>query len=264
MINDTSEKNSIASLILLLLTWGIQIRSVRSFTAELSTWGQNHVCMQTGESTRIFASNRDNDGTKSVAAGALLGGLLGGPFGLLFGAQIGANLGRKYQNDKAQKEEMERLGITPEMLQMAEECGVALNRAMEGVEATKDSLDSLQRLARRLESSSNDLYEKAQKEIVNGNEDEARKLLLERQNVQDKLMKTLLNCKDEKKRYEQMQQNLEALENRAMEIDSLLKRSVGAKALMDSSGDIDMIAMDTFRMETEDPLLRKFKELEKE
>ena len=206
--------------------------------------------------------NNSDKGTQSVAAGAILGGLLGGPFGLLFGAQIGANVGRQLQNQQDQKDEMERLGITPEMLQMAEECGVALERAMEGLDATRDSLESLQKLARRLDETNNDLYEKAQAEIVNGNEDAARNLLLERQNVQEKLKKTLMNCKDEKVRFEKMEKNVEAIEERAMEVDSLLKRTVGAKAFQDSNDNMGMV--DSFRIEDEDPLLRKFKELEKE
>jgi len=207
-------------------------------------------------------NDNDNKETQSVAAGALLGGLLGGPFGLFFGASIGANLGKKYKLEKAQKDEMDRLGISPEMLQMAEECGVALERAMEGLGATRESLESLQKLARRLDQTNEDLYTKAQAAIVSGNEEEARKLLLERQNVQDKLKKTLVNCRDEKVRFDRMEQNVAAIEERALEVDTLFKRTVGAKALQDSNDSMGM--MSSFRMEDEDPLLRKFKDLEKE
>jgi len=211
-------------------------------------------------------NNRNNNDTNnnagSVATGAILGGLLGGPFGLLFGAQIGSSLGRKLENERLQKTEMDQLGITPEMLEMAQECGFALERAVEGLKATRESLDGLQKFARRLDDKDKELYEKARLEMSNGREEEARKLLLERQTVQEKLKKTLLNCKDEKVRFERMEINMEAIENRAIEVDSLLKRTVGAKALVDNNDDMGMI--NTFRMEDEDPLLRKFRDLERE
>ena len=209
-------------------------------------------------SPRRNNNNNDDKSTQSVATGAILGGLLGGPFGLLFGASIGANLGRKYQFEKAQKAEMERLGITPEMLEMAQEVGIALERATEGLEATRTSLDSLQALARKLDEQQTELYDRAKMQISSGNEEEARKLLLDRENVQDRLKKTLLNCKDEKVRYERMKTNVQAIEARAMEVDSLLKRTVGAKAFMDSNDNMGMI--DDFRMEAEDPLLKKFRD----
>lgn len=211
----------------------------------------------------LLSSSRDNNNNNnnniennSAAAGAIFGGLIGGPFGLLFGAQLGASFGRK----RAAKDEMERLGLTPEMLAAAEECGVALNRAMEGLAASRESLDTLQKLAVNLNGQNDSLYKNAQEKIQTGDEDEARKLLLERQEVQDKLKKTLLQCAEEKNRMEKMQKNVSAIEERGLEIEALLKRSVGAKAMMDTSD--TMITMGSLRLEEEDPLLKKFRDLE--
>ena len=60
----------------------------------------------------------------------ILGGLLGGPFGALFGAQIGASFGAASQINKARKEELQRKGLTPEMLEQANEIGMILKQAV--------------------------------------------------------------------------------------------------------------------------------------
>ena len=71
--------------------------------------------------------------------------------------------------------------------------------------------------------------------------------------VQEKLKKVLLTCADEQKRLSKMRSNVDALEQRAMEIESLLARTIGAKALNDSSSQ--------FSLSQEDPLLQKFRDM---
>lgn len=195
-------------------------------------------------------------GMAETATGAVLGGLVLGPFGALFGASLGEQIGAKNAIERMRKERMEELGITPEMLQMAKEVGISLNRAVEGLRACEDSLETLQKLARRLEEDANNLYEKAKLEMVEGNEDKARSLLFDRDRLQKKLKQTLTNCIDERKRVSQMRNNVEMIENRALEIENLLNRSVGAKALSDT-------ASSDFSLSTEDPLLQKFRDLER-
>ena len=186
----------------------------------------------------------------------LIGGLVLGPFGALFGASLGEQIGAKNAIERMRKERMEELGVTPEMLQMAKEVGITLNRAVEGLKACEDSLETLQKLARRLEEDANNLYEKAKLEMEEGNEDKARSLLFDRDRLQKKLKQTLTNCIDERKRVSQMRNNVEMIENRALEIENLLNRSVGAKALSDT-------ASSDFSLSTEDPLLQKFRDLER-
>ncbi len=75
-----------------------------------------------------------------TAAGAILGGLVLGPFGALFGASVGRSLGRTNAIDIAKEEELARMGVLEEMLENAREMGSVLERDMEGLRLTKDSL----------------------------------------------------------------------------------------------------------------------------
>mmetsp|Transcript_41322 Transcript_41322/g.46967 ORF Transcript_41322/g.46967 Transcript_41322/m.46967 type:complete len:282 (-) Transcript_41322:263-1108(-) len=213
------------------------------------------------EKSRQRASNK---GGGSVAAGAILGGLVGGPFGALFGAAVGGNMGSKNALDRARKEEMEKKGITQEMLDAAEEVGYALEQSMEGMDATKDSLRSQQSLARRLEFDMNNIYDKAKAAMVDGREEDARKLLLQRSKEQDRLKDVLKRCAEEVKRIDVMESNVSALQKRALEIEAILQRAVGAKARQDSAdfADRQLPLSDTdFSLSREDPLLEKFKDL---
>jgi hypothetical protein len=196
----------------------------------------------------------EGGGAGELAAGAILGGLLLGPFGALFGAQLGAQFGAKNAADRARQAEMERLGITQEMLDAAKEIGFTLEQSIEGLQASSNSLETQQRFAKRLEQNMEEIYDKAKREIQAGNEEDARKYLLERQRLQDKLMATLKACADERNRYKQMERNVAALEERAMEIESLLRRTVGAKTMQNSS-------MQQLSLNDEDPLLQKFRDM---
>jgi phage shock protein A len=174
--------------------------------------------------------------------------------GILFGAQIGANLGAKGATDRARKEEMDRLGVTQEMLDTAEECGLALQQSMEGLKATQSSLDTHQSLARRLDRDATELYEKAKEAMASGNEEAARTALLRRNENQEKFKKVLKLCAEEKKRFEMMERNVGAIEQRALEVESLLQRTIGAKARQASS-------FADLSLSVEDPLLKKFRDL---
>lgn len=200
------------------------------------------------------ARRKAEGGTGELAAGAILGGLVLGPFGALFGAQMGAQMGAKNAVDRARAEEMERLGITQEMLDSAKEIGFTLEQSAEGLKASEESLETQQRFARRLDQNMKDLYEKAKLKIAEGNEEEARNYLLDRTRLEDKLKTTLKGCAVEKRRFEQMESNVAALEERAMEMESLLRRTVGAKTMQNTS-------MSQLSLSDEDPLLRKFKDL---
>mmetsp|Transcript_10106 Transcript_10106/g.12956 ORF Transcript_10106/g.12956 Transcript_10106/m.12956 type:complete len:82 (+) Transcript_10106:212-457(+) len=79
-------------------------------------------------------------------------------------------------------------------------------------------------------------------------------MLLERESVKEKLLKVLKSLAEEKKRLAMMESNVEALETRGLELESLLRRSVGAASLQNSA---DM----GLSLEPEDPLLKKFRDL---
>lgn len=169
--------------------------------------------------------------TGEAVGGAVIGGLLGGPFGALFGAQIGGSFGASSQLDKARNDEMKRKGISSEMLDQATEIGVALRQSVEGLRATQDSVETSQRLAKSLDRQEKSLYERAKSAIESGDDEDARKLLLERTTVKEKLLKILMSGSEERKRMAILESNVEALETRGLEIESLLRRSVGASAL---------------------------------
>lgn len=206
---------------------------------------------------RAYENKARGGGTGETVGGAVIGGLLGGPFGALFGAQIGSTFGRASELDKARNEEMKRKGLTPEMLDQANEIGAALRQSVEGLRASQDSVDTGQRLAKNLSGQSDSIYEKAKSAIASGDEEGARKLLLERERVKEKLLKILKGMAEERKRLTKMESNVEALETRGLEIESLLRRSVGAAAMQDSASIADI----GLSLEAEDPLLKKFKDL---
>lgn len=163
-------------------------------------------------------------------------------------------MGNQRTIDKARMEEMNRKGITPEMLEMANEVGVALKQTTEGLRGLQDSVETQQRLAKSLDRQSESIYERAKSAIEKGDEEQARKFLMEREAIKDKLLKVLKALAEDRKRLAVMESNVEALEARGLEIESLLRRSVGASALKDSSAS-------SFALEPEDPLLQKFRDL---
>jgi hypothetical protein len=222
---------------------------------QIATWFRTEVAMGSNRFNREFEESsrqRAQSGAAETAAGIILGGLIGGPFGAVFGAQLGASMGASRAIDKARQDEMQRLGITPDMLQIAEEVGKDLERAIEGLKASRDSLETQQSFARKLSANADELYKKAKDALNEAQEEVAKKYLFERQQLQKKLKRTLTSCVEEKKRLETMERNILLLEDRAMEIESLLRRSVGARTLQDTGSD--------FALPTEDPLLKKFRD----
>lgn len=192
------------------------------------------------------------NGLGETAAGAVLGGLLLGPFGALFGASIGSNLGAQTSVQRLRAEEMQNMGLTPEVLEMARSVGFALEQSIDGLEASKESLQTQQRLAKRVDADVTSFYDKAMVAIKDGDEESARKLLMKRTQLQDQLKSVLLNCAEEKKRLEKMETNVAELQRRALEVESLVKRAVSSKT-MQSTADFSLAA--------EDPLLQKFKDM---
>jgi hypothetical protein len=61
-------------------------------------------------------------------------------------------------------------------------------------------------------------------------------------------------CAEEKKRLEIMEDNVKQLQKRAMEVEGLLQRTVGATTRQDSF-------TEDLSMSTDDPLLQKFRDL---
>jgi hypothetical protein len=209
--------------------------------------------------------NDNNKGVGETAAGAVLGGVLFGPLGVLLGASVGANVGKKRSTEESRRKEMERLGITQDMVDSAQEISVNWQRAKEAHNASQDSLRAQQSLAQRLEVEVQELQEEAKKSVVQGDEDRARTLLLRKKQKMDRWKEILVKCAEEKERVDRMEQNIQILEQRAREVDALIRRSISAKALQNTSNAKFLLdeSVDEFSSSSfEDPLLRKFRELE--
>ena len=142
---------------------------------------------------------------------------------------------------EAKKAEMERLGLSQDMLDMAQDVGMSLEKSIEGTEAVRRSLETLQKLAKLLDTDAANLYNKAKQALDDSNEELARKLLLERTTVQEKLKKVLIDCTEEKKRLQIMEENIARLEKRAIEIESLLRRTVSEDSEADEEWDLKKI-----------------------
>lgn len=222
--------------------------STRSFKPSETSLRYDNFQRELEENSRRKAKG----GTGETLAGALLGGLLMGPFGAFFGAQIGSGLGANNALDRAKKEEMKRLGITQEMLDTAQDCGLALERSREGLKATQDSLATQQSYARMLDKECEELYEKAKASLEAGNEEKAKEFLFNRSETQEKLKIALKQCAEAKQRLEKMEDNVKAIERRAKEVEAMMTRIISSKASQDLDTD--------FSLPPEDPLLQKFKD----
>ena len=193
-------------------------------------------------------------GGGETVAGAVLGGLLLGPFGALFGATVGSNLGASKAVDRAREEELDRLGVTPEMLKTAQDCAENLERSIEGLKATQDALSTQQSLARMLDREAETMYEKAKVALGAGDEDQAKQFLFQRTQTQNKLKGVLIQCAEAKKRLETMEENVSSIGLRAKEVEALMQRTISAKSTQ------DLGLSSEFSLPAEDPLLRKFKD----
>lgn len=216
-------------------------------------------------STRYPRDDNNNKGVGEAAAGALLGGVLFGPLGVLLGASVGANVGKTRSMEESKRREMERLGITLDMVDMAQDISMNWQRAKEGYNASQDSLRAQQSLAQRFEMAVQELQDEAKKAVVEGDEDRARAILLKKKQKMDRWKEILLKCAEEKERVDRMEENVQILEQRAREVEALIRRSISAKALQDTSNAmclLDESAGEISSNSMEDPLLRKFRELE--
>uniref|UniRef100_A0A7S2SGT9 Uncharacterized protein n=1 Tax=Eucampia antarctica TaxID=49252 RepID=A0A7S2SGT9_9STRA len=195
-------------------------------------------------------SSKNNSGVGETAAGAIMGGLLLGPFGALWGASVGANFGAKNSYEQAKKEELRKMGLSDDILEMARDVAMSLETSERGLLSCEDSLQTMQSIARTQDNQCQTLYEQA-KELLQNDEETARTKLLERTQIQDKMKQTLQKCVDEKRRVVQMRDNIEKLQERAAEIQSLVSRTVQANTSMPNND---------LSLSKEDPLLAKFRD----
>jgi len=193
---------------------------------------------------------RLGEGGQGAVGGALLGALLGGPFGAVWGAQLGGALGSAKAKERANEARLERLGLSRDLREKAAACAADLAEAEEGRQLARTALESAQRVERNLAESASESYAAAQAALSQGDEAAAREHLLKRYETNTRLSAARISSLEAAERVATMESAVQSLSEQAMQMEQLLRRAVASKSATLASQDL------------EDPLLRKFRELE--
>lgn len=179
----------------------------------------------------------------------MLGGLLGGPFGAIWGSQLGSSIGAARAEDRANEERLEQMGLSKEVRQLAAACAAELAEAEEGLQLAQRALESAKGMESQLQAQAAELYEAAQTALIQDDEAKARQCLVERQEVNTRVTAAGIQKMEADDRVNQMQSAVEILGSRAAQLEARM-----SSAILDKQT--------TVMLEPEDPLLRKFRELE--
>uniref|UniRef100_A0A7S3B451 Uncharacterized protein n=1 Tax=Haptolina ericina TaxID=156174 RepID=A0A7S3B451_9EUKA len=145
---------------------------------------------------------------------------------------------------------MARMGLDKELRTLATTVASELAEAEEGLTLTEQAVRSCRAVEERFEASAATSYAAAQAALVAGDEDGARAHLVERSAVNQRLAEAKLQTVDAEARVERMRISLDALAQRAAQVETLMGRAVSG-ALESRAVSVD-----------DDPLLRKFRDLE--
>lgn len=185
-----------------------------------------------------------------------LGGLLGGPFGAIWGAQLGGAMGARRGAQKSEEARLEKMGLSREVREAAAACAADLAEAEEGLSACREALQSARALESQLEASSAAAYAEAEAALRAGDEAAARACLERRQQSKGQLGKARLEAAEANDRVVRMEAALSALAERSKAIEAAMSRAVASSAV--SAADRAVTRLD----EDDDPLLRRFRDLE--
>jgi len=176
-----------------------------------------------------------------AVGGAVVGGMLLGPFGAIFGSQIGSNMASR----KAATEQLERMGLSRDMIKGAQELMEELQTMEKGAQEVRDAYQNQAQRALQLEQDAEKFYEKAKAAVEAGDDDTAREMLEKRKRAQADLEKQIEQVKLARSRRDQMDGAVEAMARRANEYEQLMKRSMDASAVANAieQGDDDSIKM---------------------
>lgn len=200
----------------------------------------------------------EEDG-KGAIGGAVLGGLLGGPFGALFGAQLGGSMGANARVKRAADERIETMGLSKEIIKAAQEIAQELADAEQSLELVRGAERSQKNLFDVVDRTMEDAYKAAETALRNGDEATARRQLEERNLQKAKRAQVQAEVTAAAARVATMQASVASIAERANEIEQIIARQVTATKAKSSSGvspDVNLT------LEAEDPLLKKFRDLE--
>jgi len=213
-------------------------------------------------SAPIFAREGDKDGMSGAVGGAVLGGLLAGPFGAVWGASLGGNFGAQRGAQKAAEAKLEQMGISKEVRVAAAECATDLEEAGSGLASCMEALRSAKAFEAQLESGTEQAYAAAQTALVAGDEAEARACLERRAGLREQLTRAQGERADAFGRVTRMESAVAMLTERSRSIEAAMSRAVAVSA--ESSSVASMGSAAPLSLEDDDPLLRRFKELERD
>lgn len=199
---------------------------------------------------------KDED-TKGAIGGAVLGGLVAGPFGALWGAQLGKMMGSGSRERREQKEQLDRMGLSEDVVKLAQETAQDLANAESSLQLVQRAERSQSSLVRQLDDSMSNIYAAAEKALKDGDESAARSFLEQRQSIKLQKVAAQRELDVASQRVASMEASLAQLAVRATKIEQMVSRTVVSKRSLDISLD------DPYSSNIEDPLEGKWRDLER-
>ena len=207
----------------------------------------------------VVARAGEGDGVGGAVGGAVLGGLLAGPFGAVFGAQLGGAFGAERGARKAEDARLDSMGLSREVRAAAAAAAADLAEAEEGLKLVQQALSSARSLEAQHEASAARFYASAEGALKAGDEAEARLFLERRQQAKTQMATAQIEVQQATNRVRTMEDAVAAATERIMTVEAAMTKAAAVSA---SKGAAVARASDGLIGEDDDPLLRRFKDLE--
>ena len=186
--------------------------------------------------------------------------------GAIIGGNMGANFGAGKKAARMEDEALRKQGISKEMVQMVTEVAQSLANAEDALKTAKESLKFELEDTLSLEAEANELYNMASAAVQSGDDDTARKHLTERKRVEAKMEDAKRRAAEAKGRVQRVEQSVESLASQAKKLESVLKENMANAAELNAREAAakfqDAMTPSVTELELDDPLERKFRELE--
>ena len=191
------------------------------------------------------------DETKGAVGGAILGGLL--RFGAIWGAQIGGSMGASARQRAALQQQLDAMGVTPEVIATARDLARQVVEAEDSLEIVRRAVDSQASLADVLTEQAAAAYRSAEAALRRGDEAGARAKLEEKRDLALKRSAAEREVAAAREREAAMVTSLDALATRARSVEESIRAATERGPRGASSA--------AFELEVDDPLLERFKKL---
>ena len=195
---------------------------------------------------------------KGALGGAVLGGLLAGPFGAMWGAQIGSSMGADAEMRRRAEQQLQRVGVSKDELRGAASLAAEVAEAEEGLRMARSAVESMQELERTMTSAAGDARSRAEMALRSGDEAAARTHLEEKQRLTRRAKDAEAEVVAAKSREASMAASVAALAKRARGVEESIRERV------ERGGGAGAVEAESFALEIDDPLLKKFEELERD